>query len=61
MGKRKQDTSKNNHVQSLSATPSKVNKSKKKDPEGRIMPPFSNGYIALVVALGKGCIRVCEL
>jgi hypothetical protein len=53
MGRKKQDTSRNNHAQNLSAKPSKL-KPKKKNPDE--WKPFGNhgsGYIALVFLLGK--------
>ena len=52
MGKKKQETSRNNHVQNLYGKPSKV-KSKKKDSEDRISIFGNHGssYIALVFVL----------
>ena len=54
MGKKKQETSRNNHVQNLYAKPSKV-KSKKKDSEDRISIFGNHGssYMAMVFILGK--------
>jgi hypothetical protein len=54
MAKKKQDTSRNNHVQNLHTKASKV-KSKKKDTEERFRTFGNHGssYIALVFVLGK--------
>ena len=59
MGKKKQDTSRNNHVQNVHAKPSKA-KSKKKDSHEKSSSLFGNHgsslYIVLVFVLGKCCM-----